>query len=888
MKKLLLALIVASFGFGQAVVLPVPKAQFFDNNGQPLAGGLVYSYISGTTTPTPTYIDAGGTTANSNPVVLDSTGRANIWLLTTLSYKIVVQSSTGQQIYTVDGITGAGGGSSSGQWTTSGSNIYNANTGRVGIGCSTPVALLDICGSSSGQNYLLRIDDAANSPGINLYGIGNSKLGSIAADSTAAFRVRAGNDATQILVTQGSVLFQDQTSTTGTTTVNIQEGAGQGTNNLLQLKTSTGTSLGFVDAAGEFAFPLYNATNTGLNFTFQNSNSKFLVDGNGDLTASGAMHIVGNVQFDGNLNITGTCTGCGGGGGGGGLPVSDNMTVLQGATDHTKTGLFNVSTNVPPSTAVTLTFPSTSITVVGEENAETISGAKTFTSTQTLAKEFVGTTTGSGFVFSNSNGSFIVDGNGNVNANATSGGGNVLAQGFVVTDTFLGMKVTASTPGTVPGSGYSGLTYKGGVSGLHVWLYDTVHSVWSDLDLGSVAGGLTSINGLTGPALTLAASNGLVIGNAGTTITLGPPQPIGTGDTPTFTGAHAVGAPFNATATGTNFGFILANNNFLVNGQGDVTFNDRLFGSTGFLLIDASHNAFFQNVTIGGTCTGCASGSVSSITGTANQVIASAAIGAVTLSLPQSIATTSTPTFGAVVANGAFNSTVSGSTIGFLLSSNKFLVDGNGNITGSGTINIVGNYAQGGVTFRNTFGDETIRNLTITGSCSGCSGGVPSVTGTANQVLVNGTTGLPQGGAVTLSLPQNISTSSNPVFATVTTGFGGAFNSQAGSGQTAFLTSNNNFIVDGTGNISAHAVLNLTGGGGSSYNMNGTTVIDGSRNLTNISAITASGAIVTSGNVQALDFVAQGGFFGTSTTISVGGCNIFVQAGIIYAKSGAC
>jgi len=43
---------------------------------------------------------------------------------------------------------------------------------------------------------------------------------------------------------------------------------------------------------------------------------------------------------------------------------------------------------------------------------------------------------------------------------------------------------------------------------------------------------------------------------------------------------------------------------------------------------------------------------VNSITGTSNQVIASASTGAVTLSLPQSIATTSSPTFGAMTITG--------------------------------------------------------------------------------------------------------------------------------------------------------------------------------------------------------------------------------------------
>ena len=45
--------------------------------------------------------------------------------------------------------------------------------------------------------------------------------------------------------------------------------------------------------------------------------------------------------------------------------------------------------------------------------------------------------------------------------------------------------------------------------------------------------------------------------------------------------------------------------------------------------------------------------------------------------------------------------------------------------------------------------------------------GVTSLTGTADQVLVGGTTGSPQTGALTLTLPQDIGTGSSPTFATV-------------------------------------------------------------------------------------------------------------------------
>lgn len=81
-------------------------AQFFDNNGNPLAGGLIYTYAAGTTTPAATYTSSSGLTANANPIVLDSAGRtpAQIWLTSGLSYKFVLQTSLGVTIKTDDNI----------------------------------------------------------------------------------------------------------------------------------------------------------------------------------------------------------------------------------------------------------------------------------------------------------------------------------------------------------------------------------------------------------------------------------------------------------------------------------------------------------------------------------------------------------------------------------------------------------------------------------------------------------------------------------------------------------------------------------------------------------------------------------------------------------------
>lgn len=83
--------------------MPPPRQKFFDANGVVLAGGSLYSYAAGTTTPLATYTDQteGGT--NANPVVLDSNGEAVIWLGSN-SYKFVLKDSLGNTIWTVDNV----------------------------------------------------------------------------------------------------------------------------------------------------------------------------------------------------------------------------------------------------------------------------------------------------------------------------------------------------------------------------------------------------------------------------------------------------------------------------------------------------------------------------------------------------------------------------------------------------------------------------------------------------------------------------------------------------------------------------------------------------------------------------------------------------------------
>jgi hypothetical protein len=85
-------------------------AQFFDNSGNVLTGGKLYTYLAGTTTPAVTYTTNSGITAHSNPIVLNAAGRVpdsgEIWLTDGILYKFVLKDANDVQIATWDNIDG--------------------------------------------------------------------------------------------------------------------------------------------------------------------------------------------------------------------------------------------------------------------------------------------------------------------------------------------------------------------------------------------------------------------------------------------------------------------------------------------------------------------------------------------------------------------------------------------------------------------------------------------------------------------------------------------------------------------------------------------------------------------------------------------------------------
>src|SRR3989304_9427184 len=87
--------------------LPAPpkfSATFVDADGNavPAVGYKLWTYIAGTTTPKATYTSYSLGAANTNPVILDARGEANVWL--DGNYKFVLLTDADVTVWTVDEI----------------------------------------------------------------------------------------------------------------------------------------------------------------------------------------------------------------------------------------------------------------------------------------------------------------------------------------------------------------------------------------------------------------------------------------------------------------------------------------------------------------------------------------------------------------------------------------------------------------------------------------------------------------------------------------------------------------------------------------------------------------------------------------------------------------
>lgn len=89
---------------------PVYNENQFDNQGNLLVGGMIYSYVAGSSTPLATYTSSDGSTPQTNPIVLNARGEVDspIWLTSGLAYKLRLLDSQNNFMSEFDNVVGVG------------------------------------------------------------------------------------------------------------------------------------------------------------------------------------------------------------------------------------------------------------------------------------------------------------------------------------------------------------------------------------------------------------------------------------------------------------------------------------------------------------------------------------------------------------------------------------------------------------------------------------------------------------------------------------------------------------------------------------------------------------------------------------------------------------
>jgi hypothetical protein len=128
-------------------------AQFFDNAGNVLTGGKLFTYAAGTTTPQTAYTTSAGNVAWSNPIILDAAGRVSgsgeIWLTDGVQYKFILRDSNDVLIATYDNINGINSNfvaftnQQEIQTATAGQTVFNLNTTQYSPGTNSLSVFVD-------------------------------------------------------------------------------------------------------------------------------------------------------------------------------------------------------------------------------------------------------------------------------------------------------------------------------------------------------------------------------------------------------------------------------------------------------------------------------------------------------------------------------------------------------------------------------------------------------------------------------------------------------------------------------------------------------------------------------------------------------------------------
>jgi hypothetical protein len=147
--------------------LIIPVARFFTvSGGAALAGGKVYTYESGTVTPKASFTDFGAGTPNTNPVILDSAGEADIWLDGNYTINLTDSDDVQQANYPVDNVASVSSG---------GASEYVVTTGSANAYIATPAPAIVVYEPGTTLNVQINVTNTGAST-IDVSGLGTKSL----------------------------------------------------------------------------------------------------------------------------------------------------------------------------------------------------------------------------------------------------------------------------------------------------------------------------------------------------------------------------------------------------------------------------------------------------------------------------------------------------------------------------------------------------------------------------------------------------------------------------------------------------------------------------------------------------------------------------------------
>lgn len=305
-------------------LIPPPVFQAFGTNGAPLAFGKLFSYGAGTVTPIATFTDSTGAIQNTNPIILNAAGQANVWTTPNVAYKFVLQDSSGNQLWAVDQIV---------------NSVLITLFGGVDTGAVNNYLLNFTASFSVLANgiviYWVPANTNTGASTINVNGLGVVPIVNPDGSALSANQITSGQPL-QMMSYNGKWILLNGTFVPGTLTVGtnlVVSGTATITGNLTTSGILTASTTG--DNVGKgISVVRFKAVTTA-----RSSNTTITIDPDLQLTLSG-----GSWQFETLLLFNGTTTGTQGiafnlrAGGSGPANVNPN-TIVQGNVNGSATAI---------------------------------------------------------------------------------------------------------------------------------------------------------------------------------------------------------------------------------------------------------------------------------------------------------------------------------------------------------------------------------------------------------------------------------------------------------------------------------------------------------------------------------------------------------------------